>query len=107
MTEQDLIDLGFEKIEIDDIFDDNDTGTYHYYIYFLSDDISLVTPCNDEINGEWFVEFNASTDLQFRSKEKLVLLMDLMKESLAYKITNSEKKPLQTRKRLSQKFAEL
>lgn len=98
MTEQDLIDLGFEKIEIDDIFDDNDTGTYYYYIYFLSDDISLVTPCNDEINGEWFVEFNASTDLQFRSKEKLVVLMDIIKESLTYKTKKSETKSLQTRK---------
>jgi len=60
MTEQELIDLGFDKVEVTD--DESQNGyDYYYYILDLLPGLSLISSASDESLDEWKV-FNFDWD---------------------------------------------
>ena len=72
MSEQDLIDLGFE------INHEHDNGDpYHYYTYDVDHFYCLISNANDEGNV-WYVELFESDEIRFTNKEELKLFIDLI-----------------------------
>jgi hypothetical protein len=54
MTEQELIDLGFDKVEVLD--DESQNGyDYYYYVLDLLPGLSLISSGNDESKDSWSV----------------------------------------------------
>jgi hypothetical protein len=54
MTEQELIDLGFDKVEVLD--DESQNGyDYYYYVLDLLPGLSLISSGNDESKDGWSV----------------------------------------------------
>jgi hypothetical protein len=55
MTEQELVDFGFDKVEVSD--DESQNGyDYYYYILDLLPGLSLISSASDEnLDGEWKV----------------------------------------------------
>ena len=55
MTEQELVDFGFNKVEVSD--DESQNGyDYYYYILDLLPGLSLISSASDEnLDGEWKV----------------------------------------------------
>ena len=75
MTEQDLLDLGFNKVEIKD--SDSQNGyDYFYYVLDVFDNLSLISTDNDlvEAENEWFVGNFDWPDKKFKlhSKEEVL-----------------------------------
>jgi len=86
MKEQELIELGFEKItDVDEI----DNVEFYYYGLKIgkASQIELHTQCNtDIINNEWNVRMD-ETWILVKDKENLKELIDVLskqKESLTY-----------------------
>ena len=77
MTEQDLIDLGFEK-NIETAEDSGSPNDWHYYTYDFCKGLSLITQASDQVkNGEWYVEFfEVEDDIRFTDRDHLSSLMD-------------------------------
>lgn len=86
MKEQDLIDLGFQKEEVDDTIAGG-YGYYNYAYYFKSNKKctqSLITPANDEVeDDEWYAEFIGCNSIRFYSYGDLKLLIDTMESNVA------------------------
>jgi hypothetical protein len=61
MTEQELVDFGFDKVEVSD--DESQNGyDYYYYILDLLPGLSLISSASDEnLDGQWKV-FNFDWD---------------------------------------------
>lgn len=76
MKEQDLIDLGFEKKVI------IARNTCHYYIYDLTEQLSLISSDNDEAekNG-WYVEFFEVDDIRFTNVRELAKLITIIENA--------------------------
>jgi hypothetical protein len=55
MTEQELVEFGFDKVEVSD--DESQNGyDYYYYILDLLPGLSLISSASDEsLDGEWKV----------------------------------------------------
>ena len=56
MTEQDLIDLGFNKVEV--LNEDSQNGyDYFYYVLNIFDNLSLISSANDRVKekNDWTV----------------------------------------------------
>ena len=71
MTEQDLIDLGFEKE-----FGDN----FHYYTYDFTRGFGLITQANDEVvDDNWTVEvFELDGKIQYNDKSIVKSLIEII-----------------------------
>ncbi len=56
MTENDLTDLGFNKVEINDL-DSQNGYDYYYYVLDIFNNLSLISTDSDlvEAEDEWFV----------------------------------------------------
>ena len=87
MTEQDLIDLEFEKIE------QNDEGDkFHYYSYDIKGEPgggSLLSTANDEllINDVWEVyAWDINENLVFDDKEDIKIYIDVLEKNINTKI---------------------
>ena len=83
MKEQDLVHLGFERVDVtaEQSGHEND---WHYYTYDFTRGVSLITCDSDEAErtGEWFVEFfEAEQQIKFTDVSKLQKLMDLITEA--------------------------
>jgi hypothetical protein len=68
MTEQDLIELGFKRID-----DYNDGDGFHYYEYNICEyvDLDLVATLRDGNN--WYVEFGCRFETEDKSKVKSLI----------------------------------
>lgn len=80
MTEADLIDLGFNKVEIND--SDSQNG-YDYYYYSLDvfNNLTLSSVDSDRVeNGNWFV-FNFDWPDQFKlvNKEHVIHFLETLR----------------------------
>lgn len=89
MKEQDLIDLGFEKI----ISDPRDWEglKWHYYVYEFNNGFYLMSNDSDNLRGEeWYVEFYDYDTIEISSKEDVQALIDIIKrnESTTTNTTN-------------------
>lgn len=67
MTEQDLIDLGFNKVEITN--EESQNGyDYHYYVLDVFDNLSLISTDSDLVvlEDQWFVSNFDWPDKKFK-----------------------------------------
>jgi hypothetical protein len=63
MTEQELVDYGFDKVEVKDSESQNGYD-YYYYVLDLLPGLSLISSASDEsLDGKWKV-FNFDWDTQ-------------------------------------------
>lgn len=76
MKEQDLIDLGFDRIDIS-ATESGDTY-YYYYDYMFNEDFFLITCTNDEANGKWYVEMFDHWNIRFTKKRDVKTFIDLI-----------------------------
>jgi hypothetical protein len=83
MSEQDLIDLGFEKIEQNDEYD-----KFHYYCYDIKEESgsgTLISSANDEllVNDEWQVyTWDINENLVFDNKEDIKIYIDVLERNI-------------------------
>ena len=75
MTEQELVEFGFDKVEVSD--DESQNGyDYYYYILDLLPGLSLISSASDEsLDGEWKVynfDWDTKAELNRYSIEHLI-----------------------------------
>ena len=77
MTEKDLIELDFTRI--DETAEDSGTSKdWHYYVYDVGS-FSLISAASYEVeNDEWFVDVFESPEIRFTSRTELEILMTLL-----------------------------
>jgi hypothetical protein len=79
MTEEQLIGLGFERVDVSS--EESGENSYYYYAYELVNGFGLITPANDELeNDKWFVEVFEFPDLKLREYDKLITFMNSIKQ---------------------------
>ena len=77
MKEQDLVDLGFERIDVP--AEESGDEAFYYYTYDFTKDFSMISSDNDQAEEEgWFVEIFDYSDIRFYQKEDLKVLIDLI-----------------------------
>lgn len=80
MTEQNLIDLGFNRVEVSQ--KEAGGAPFYYYVYDFNTYFSLITPADDEIEeGEWRVEIFEHSEICFKEVEDLKLFMEVVKRN--------------------------
>ena len=77
MKEQDLIDLGFERVD-----ECNEESACRYYVYDFTKYLSLITCTDDEgEDNRWHVEFFDDNDVRFYSKDDVKTLIELIERN--------------------------
>jgi hypothetical protein len=79
MTEQDLIDLGFTKVDINDSESQNGYD-YHYYNLEVFDNLTLSSVDSDEVkDDQWFI-YNLDWPLNFKisDKEQVIQFLEIL-----------------------------
>ena len=85
MSEQDLIDLGFDKFEQND-----DEDNFYYYYYDLNGESgcgSLISDTDDEmVDGNWKVyAWDINENLVFEDKEDVKIYIDVLERNILQK----------------------
>tara|TARA_R110001606_G_scaffold5343_3_gene24700 strand:+ start:439 stop:702 length:264 start_codon:yes stop_codon:yes gene_type:complete len=85
MKEQDLIDLGFKKSYVIDLYrehEDSGLKPYYYYTYDITNELCLISSDNGEAekNG-WRVEMFDYDNIEFTSKEDIEKLISLIESN--------------------------
>lgn len=76
MTEQEVIQLGFEK-QVDDGMGE---PSFYYYTLDITSGLSFITQANDAVeNGEWVVEIFESEEIKFKDAKTLSTLIDILR----------------------------
>lgn len=85
MTEQELIDLGFERVEVTPEQSGEEFG-YHYYTMDIGTDFAkfcLISGSSDETDPDgWFVEIFQYGSFQFSSFAQTKGLIDILTSGL-------------------------
>lgn len=69
MTENELTDLGFSKVEVNDLESQNGYD-YYYYTFDIFNNLTLISVDNDRVeNEDWYV-YNLDWPDQFRLQTK-------------------------------------
>ena len=77
MTEQDLLDLDFTRVD-ETAKSSGMPYNWHYYTYDIAS-FCLITPASDEVkDGEWYVEVFETPEIRFTSRTELEILMTLL-----------------------------
>ena len=81
MKQQDLIDLGFEKVNVSS--KESGSKPYFYYTYYFSNGFCLITRASDEIvNGKWSVEvFDTDESFEFKKVSELSSLITILENA--------------------------
>lgn len=84
MKEQDLIDLGFERTDVNEVESGGDA--FHYYTLDFSKGFSLISNSNDEktlVAGHyrWYVEVFEAPEINFVEKKDVKQLIDIIKRN--------------------------
>jgi hypothetical protein len=81
MTEQDLIDAGFERVDVSakESGCDND---FHYYDYIFCSTFSLITPASNEVENGWFVEVFEAPEIRIKGRAELFDFIDTIERHL-------------------------
>lgn len=91
MTEQDLIKLGFNRVDVD--ADESGDTPFHYYEWYPYEDafLALLSDSDDEvIDGNWKVILSDDMDIVFDNVDDVKTLMDILKRNVRVK-QNSNK----------------
>ena len=84
MKEQDLIDLGFERIDVSEVESGGDA--FHYYTLDFSKGFSLISNGSDEVTTvaghyRWHVEVFEAPEINFIEKKDVKQLIDIIKRN--------------------------
>jgi len=78
MTEEDLIDLGFQRV---DIFDQDSQNGYDYYFYEKELCDHLVLHSTDSVdvkNDKWFLECHDIPAVKIENREHFIQFLEIM-----------------------------
>ena len=85
MKEQDLINLGFEKSYLTDLYPgykDSGLKPYYYYSYDITKELCLISNDNGEAKkNDWRVEMFDYGNIEFTSKEDIEKLISLIEKN--------------------------
>ena len=77
MTEADLLQLNFNRV--DETIESSDSPNDWYYYTYSIDSLILITPSSDEVkNDEWYVELFESNSIRFTSRTELEIFITLL-----------------------------
>ena len=80
MKEQDLVDLGFERIDVS--AEESGDEAFYYYTYDFTKHFSMISNDNDQAEKEgWLVEIFDYSDIRFHQKEDVKVLIDLINKN--------------------------
>ena len=80
MTEQDLIDLGFERTDVS--AKESGDKALHYYTLDLVRRFELISNASNEAgDGKWYVEFFEADRIRFVEKENLEEFINIVKRN--------------------------
>jgi len=82
MKEQDLIDLGFERVDVSK--EESGDKAFYYYTYDIGNGtISLITQSNDEVeNDNWHVEVFYDTSIRFETIEDVTKFIEVTEKNI-------------------------
>lgn len=82
MKEQDLIDLGFERTDVNE--QESGDKAFHYYTYDIGNGtISLITQSNDEVeNDNWHVEVFDDVTIRFETIEDVTKFIQVTEKNI-------------------------
>lgn len=91
MSEQELLDLGFERCEEDGLNFSEDfdavsaDGAYHYYYHHIADGLGLISNESDDLmDGMWYVEvFDTDPRIRFMNKKEVLDFLSIIKKGLS------------------------
>lgn len=75
MIEQDLIDLGFKRIDVSE-------EVFHYYDLDLVEGFSLISNDSDNAEKGWYVELYEVDEIIFVDKENLEEFINVVKRNI-------------------------
>ena len=82
MTEQELIELGFERVDVSE--QESGGKAFYYYTYDIGNGtISLISQSNDEVeNSNWHVEVFDDTHIRFETVEDLTKFITVVEKNV-------------------------
>ena len=81
MTEKELIDLGFNKIDVQDIESDNGYD-YYYYSYDVFDNLMLISNDSDRAQNDQWTVYNlewSQDDFSMKSKDHFLQFLSSLR----------------------------
>lgn len=80
MTEQDLIKLEFERVDVS--AEESGDKAFFYYFYHFGKGFSLISYSSDQlVDGKWFVEVFEEENIRFTNSTDVMALIDLIKRN--------------------------
>ena len=82
MKEEELIKLGFERVDVSE--QESGDKPFHYYTYDIGNGtISLITQSNDEVeNDNWHVEVFDDTSIRFETIEDITKFIQVTEKNI-------------------------
>ncbi len=82
MVEEDLVQLGFERVDVNE--EEHGDKAFHYYTYDIGNGvISLITQSNDEVeNNNWHVEVFDDTSIRFETIEDITKFIQVTEKNI-------------------------
>jgi len=81
MTEQNLIDLGFKRVDVTKE-ESGFPNDWYYYIYYFTSGFSLISSDNEEAEKDgWCVEFFDADDIRFTNAKELLHLIRIIEHN--------------------------
>ena len=82
MKEEDLIQLGFQRVDVSE--QESGDKAFHYYTYDIGNGvISLITQSNDEVdNNNWHVEVFDDISIRFETIEDITKFIQVTEENI-------------------------
>jgi hypothetical protein len=79
MTEQDLKDLGFEKVNVSE--EQSGDNAFYYYVYDIGY-LSLISDTSDNIKkNKWAIQFLDYDDININKREDLASLIKILESN--------------------------
>ncbi len=82
MKEQELVKLGFERVDVNE--QESGDKAFHYYTYDIGNGtISLITQSNDEVKDNyWHVEVFDDTSIRFETIEDVTKFIQVTEKNI-------------------------
>ena len=82
MKEEELIQLGFERVDVSE--EESGDNPFHYYTYDIGNGrISLITQSNDEVKDNyWHVEVFDDTSIRFETIEDVTTFIQVTEKNI-------------------------
>jgi len=82
MKEEELIQLGFERVDVSE--QESGDKAFHYYTYDIGNgSISLITQSNDEVKDNyWHVEVFDDTSIRFETIEDVTKFIQVIEKNI-------------------------